>query len=368
MEQLTILDWMTMRSIVGVVSGVSALCSCSVALASGVDKGPYLMSPTQSGITVCWVSSVSAIGTVMLKEGGRPVSDPSPTRYHRLILTRLKPYTRYEYSVTCDGETKSGEFTTAAPEGQPFRFVAYGDNRTQPAKHAAVLASMQKFKPDFIVQTGDQVADGTNESQWDEFWQIASKALSKTAYYPSLGNHERNGSPYYKYFAVPQEYSFDYGDIHFVAMDSNRSEAEYAKQNEWLRKDLLAHQSAKWRVVFFHHTVHTCVDKPGRRAESIERAKRLEPIFAEGHVQLVINGHDHDYQRHVSKGVTYLVTGGGGAPLYDVTPDTPYVKKAEKTHHHCELTVNGDTISVSAVRPDGSIIEQFSIKSDSPAL
>src|SRR5205085_12206770 len=122
------------------------------------------------------------------------------------------------------------------------------------------------------------------------------------------------------------------------------------------------HQDAKWRIVFFHHTVHTCVDKPGRRAESIERAKRLEPILTECHVQLVINGHDHDYQRHISKGITYLVTGGGGAPLYDVTPDTPYVKKAKKAHHYCELSVDGETMSVRAVEPDGSVIEAFTLQ------
>jgi len=356
-----------MRNVLGLAAGSIFLALAVPVLAAGIDKGPYLMNPSQTGITVCWVSSMPATGSVTVAGSGETASDAMPTRYHRVKLAGLKPYTHYSYSVTCAGETKSGGFTTAAPASQPFKFVAYGDNRTQPKVHAAVLARMSQFKPDFIVQSGDQVADGTNEAQWDEFWEIASKVLSETAYYPSLGNHERNGSPYYRYFAVPQEYSFDYGNAHFVAMDSNRSEAEYAKQNEWLRIDLLAHQSAKWRIVFFHHTVHTCVDTPGRSAEYIERDKRLEPIFAEGHVQLVINGHDHDYQRHISKGITYLVTGGGGAPLYDVTPDTPYVKKAEKAHHHCELTVNGDTISVRAVKPDGSVIEQFSINADKPA-
>jgi len=64
----------------------------------------------------------------------------------------------------------------------------------------------------------------------------------------------------------------------------------------------------------------------------------------------VINGHDHDYQRHISPaGITYLVTGGGGAPLYSVTPDTPYVKKAKMTHNSCELTVEGKKISVRAI-------------------
>ena len=337
-------------------------CLGGTAQASGIEKGPYLMNPTQSSITVCWVSDSPVVGSVAVMGTGTTAQDTTATRYHRVKLAGLKPYTRYAFSVTCAGETKSGGFRTAAPPDQPFKFVAYGDNRTQPAVHASVLARMSLFNPDFIVQTGDQVADGTVEEQWDEFWQIAGKALSQTAYYPSLGNHEREGAPYFRYFAVPAEYSFDYGNTHFVALDSNRPETEYAAQQAWLKKDLLAHQGATWRVVFFHHTVHTCVDKPDRRTQSLERAKRLEPILAEGHVQLVINGHDHDYQRHVASGITYLVTGGGGAPLYDVTPDTPFVKKAKKAHHHCELAVNGDTISVRAVEPDGAVIEAFTLQ------
>jgi hypothetical protein len=331
------------------------------ARASGIDQGPYLMLPTQSGITVCWVSDSPTVGTVSVVNSDKKAADTRATRFHRVLLSGLKPYTHYTYSVACAGVTKLGGFMTAAPPNQPFKFVAYGDNRTQPRVHAAVLARMGSFKPDFIVQTGDQVADGNKQAQWDEFWQIAGNTLSETAYYPSLGNHERHGAPYFQYFAVPQDYSFDYGNAHFVALDSNRPPAEYAAQQEWLRKDLKAHQDAKWRIVFFHHTMYTCVDIPDRRAESVERAKRLEPLFVEGHVQLVINGHDHDYQHHLARGITYLVTGGGGAPLYDVTPDTPFVLRAKKAHHHCEIQVRGEELSVRVVEPDGNVIEDFTI-------
>jgi hypothetical protein len=78
-------------------------------------------------------------------------------------------------------------------------------------------------------------------------------------------------------------------------------------------------------------------------------------------VQLVVNGHDHDYQRHVANGITYLVTGGGGAPLYTVKADTPYVKAAKKAHHHCEFTVNSDKMSARVVEPSGRVIETFEI-------
>lgn len=350
-----------MKRLFGIVAVTGLAWATAVANAAGIDKGPYLMNPTTTGITVCWVSSEPEKGTVTVRGVSAVVNEGVPARYHRVKLTGLKPYKQYSYGVECGGDKKVGTFRTSAPAGQPFKFVAYGDTRTQPRIHAAVLDRMMRFSPDFVLQSGDQVADGTNEAQWDEFWQVASKALSQTAYFPSLGNHENNGAPYYRFFEVPAEYSFDYGDAHFVALDSNRPSAEHRAQEEWLRKDLAAHQGAKWRVVFFHHTVHTCVSIPSRRIASAVLAKRLEPILRAQKVQLVVNGHDHNYQRHESNGITYIVSGGGGAPLYDLNPDTPYVKKAKKAYHHCEVTVNRDAMLFRVVEPDGTVIDEFTV-------
>ena len=100
----------------------------------------------------------------------------------------------------------------------------------------------------------------------------------------------------------------------------------------------------------------------GRRRDAERLRARLEPVFKAGNVQLVVNGHDHNYQHHYANGIHYVVSGGGGAPLYDVNPDTPYVKKAKKTHHHCEITVNGPEITIRAVEPNGTVIEEFEIK------
>jgi hypothetical protein len=180
-------------------------------------------------------------------------------------------------------------------------------------------------------------------------------------YYPSLGNHENLGSPYFRYFDVAREYSFDYGNAHFVSLDSNRPLKEHAAQAAWLKKDLGAHQKSTWRIVFFHHTPLTCVTIPGRRERAAGLRARLEPIFRQYKVQLVINGHDHDYQRHWVDGICYIVTGGGGAPLYGVKANTPFVKVARAVHHYCEITVDGDKMKLRAVQPDGTVIDQFEL-------
>lgn len=341
---------------------------------SGITKGPYLQNATTTGITVCWVSENETTGKVTCqKSEGAPAgesstaADTTPARYHRVQVVGLSPYTRYDYTVTCDGQQAEGTFLTAALPSQPFKFVAYGDNRTQPQKHAAVLARMMPFRPDFVIQTGDQVADGENEKQWDEFFAVARKMMSETAYYPTLGNHERHGAPYFRYFDLPRDYSFDYGNAHFVALDSTRPKAEQVAQDEWLRRDLVAHQNAVWRIVFLHYTPYTCVSFEERRASAGGLRKRLEPICKAGKVQVVFSGHDHNYQRHLAGGIQYIVTGGGGAPLYSVREDTPFLQKARVAHHHCEVTVNGPVLSVRVVEINGAVIEQFTVPASGEA-
>jgi predicted phosphodiesterase len=316
-------------------------------------------------MTVCWVSDTDTTGVVSCQAGtDKPVEvkEKTKTKYHRVKVEKLKPATYYKYTVTCEGSSGEGEFRTAVPPGRTFRFVAYGDNRTQPKIHSAVLKGIAAFKPDFLLQTGDIVANGENQDQWDEYWQVAGPTLRSIPIYPTLGNHERNGAPYFRYFDVQRDYSFDYGDIHFVALDSNRPPSEIPTQLEWLRKDLAEHQNAAWRIVYMHHTLHTCTDIPQRRNESAERRKRMEPILQEGNVQLFISGHDHNYQRHVEGGITYLVSGGGGAPLYNLTPNTIYVVAAKKAHHHVEIIADAKRLDARTVEPDGTVIDQFDLK------
>ncbi len=341
-----------------------------------VVKGPYLMNPTTSAITVCWVSDGSTTGAVRYKLPGvtrwATASDAATlgkTRYHRVRITNLRPYTRYAYAVVDNGaaRTPPATFLTAAPPNQPFRFVAYGDTRTQPDKHAAVIARIVAFRPDFVLQTGDQVANGEREPEWDVFFATAQPMLKDAAYFPELGNHEHTAAPYFKYFPVARDYSFDYGNVHFVGLDSNRPNGEKTAQDAWLRRDLAAHQSATWRVVFLHHTPYTCVDIAQRRLDSAGLRARLEPIFQAGRVQLVITGHDHTYQRHVGPtGIQYVVSGGGGAPLYDIRrgDDTPFTVAAKKSYNDCEITVSGPRLSLRAVEPDGTEIERFDLSAN----
>ncbi|MEI6467560.1 MAG: metallophosphoesterase family protein [Verrucomicrobiota bacterium] len=296
--------------------------------------------------------------------GGKERAFAAPSaRFHHVNVDGLKPGTPYRFRVESDGAKAEGAFRTAVKPGRPFTFAAWGDNRSQPERHAEVAAALTKFKPDFILNTGDLVAYGPGEPLWTQFFEIERALLRASPVYAVPGNHEMNASAYFAYFPFPHDFTFDYGDAHFVALDSNLSAANLAKQVEWLKADLAAHQSARWRIVFLHHPVYTCTDRPARRGEAEVTRKRLEQTLQDGRVQLVLSGHDHNYQRHEAEGITYIVTGGGGAPLYDLKADTPNVKAAKAAHHHVEVSVQQDLMKVRAVEPTGAVIDSFEIRS-----
>jgi predicted phosphodiesterase len=339
-----------------------------LARAGSFQAGPYLQDLRRDGITVCWTSGTLTRGTVdywplaPAKARRQRAVEPGPATYHRVALSGLQPRTRYAYSVPLESGRASGSFVTAAAPGQPFRFVALGDTRTNLDRFGAVAARARESHPDFVLHLGDLVEDGRNERQWQDFFTVGAALLRSTGFYPVLGNHELSGAPYFRYFGPRRDYSFDYGDAHFTLLDGNRPVGERADQDAWLRSDLATHQEARWRIVALHPTLFSAASLQVRRLMAIRFRARLLPILREGRVALILSGHDHTYQHHVFREVHQIVSGGGGAPLSPIRADTPFVVTAKSLHHFCGIEVSPEEIRVRALEADGSLIEQFSIR------
>ncbi len=143
-----------------------------------------------------------------------------------------------------------GATTTGRQAGKdPFLFIVYGDTRTRHDVHQKIVDRIRADKPDFVLHTGDIVANGSNPDDWQRFFEIEKELLRDVPFYPTLGNHERNAPAYFKYFVFPNgdghRYSFDWGSAHFAVIDSNevgenKEEKDAFMQNElaWLRGDL----------------------------------------------------------------------------------------------------------------------------------
>ena len=333
-----------------------------------ITKGPYLSCVTQNSIIVSWHTDIACPSIVNYGETsdyGLTVEDTVATTAHSLKLTDLLPSTLYHYQVVY-GDTATGDFTfrTAVTFDEPFRFVAYGDCRTGHYDHIDVVNRIIALDPYFVLNTGDLVENGYSETDWRNYFLVISSLTSFSQNYPiysALGNHENESPLYYNYFYLPHNnpdsteayYSFDYGNSHFICLDTEIPYTVGSKQYTWLEQDLQAASStATFIFVFFHKPPYSSGAVHG---SNISVRNTLCPLFEQYGVDMVFNGHDHIYERTIPiNGVTYVVTGGGGAPLYNVGTSS-WTAYSEKTYHCCLITVDANSFFLEMVRKDGTI-------------
>jgi len=355
---------------------LAASLICASAGAGAILKGPYLQNVTTDGVTVMWETDAPGTGEVEYGHApslGKTAADTARRTIHEVRLAGLEAETVYHYRVRSGGDVSAGfTFRTAPGRETPFTFAVYGDCRTNPFIHAAVARQMEKFRPDLILHTGDLVVRGREYDLWErEFFGPAGDLYARIPFFPCLGNHEGNADHYYRFFSLPSNgsaryaeawYSFDYGNAHFISLDSTPSTGGFGPKSEqyaWLERELQseAARRATWRIVIFHHPVYSS----GNHESSLPQRKAFVPLFEKYGVDVAFNGHDHTYERSWPwrgerrddrNGVVYVVTGGGGAPLYDVKW-SPWTASARRVNHFCLVSVEGERLTIEAVDVDG---------------
>jgi len=327
--------------------------------------GPVLGDVTQTSAQFTF--KLNMPGRAAIAIDGRFVVERTPSIFHRITVRGLQPGRRYKYQAMARiaGKLVKAEpavFRTVAPDEAQLQFVALGDSRSRPEEFRRLLERMSETSsPAFIIHTGDIVADGREEELWDkEFFAAVGPYVKSTPIYTALGNHERNSDIYYRALPFPtgggQEghewYSFRRGNALFVALDSCR---EQDAQTRWV-DELLANRppDIDWVIVFFHYPLWSTSKRNG----TPELRDKWAPLFAKYGVDFVFTGHDHLYQRDEVDGLTHVITGGAGAPLYDVfVTEDPYVRVAKSTLHYCEVTLRGKMARMRVIDADGNVID-----------
>jgi hypothetical protein len=247
-------------------------------------------------------------------------------------ITGLNPDTRYYYAVY-DGKRRLTDpdqtyhFTTHPPNGEarPARFWVVGDSGVgREAQHNVHLSALdwvkQEGRPlDFYVHLGDMAyLRGRDVEFQTRFFEMYEPTLRNIVCWPTLGNHEGGTSkgtngvgPYFDAYVCPTRgeaggvptgteayYSFDYGRIHFICLDSHDLDRKpTGLMARWLKLDL-DRTKADWLVAFFHHPPYTKGSHDSdREKQLIEMRTHIMPILETGGVDLVLTGHSHIYER-----------------------------------------------------------------------
>lgn len=336
--------------------------------AETVTRGPYIQLLTTNSVVIRWRTDEISPSFVWFgtngpstrsqwhevgekpfpreKENGKGAvqlpSGKKTTSEHAVQLTGLLPETKYFYAIERENgalvSSPNYFFITAPSIGsaRPFRFWVVGDPGTRTTNQTNVRNAYYKFsaskRTDGWLLLGDNAyPDGTDKEYQGSIFDVYGDILAQSCVWPTFGNHDgrsahsgRQSGVYYNVFTLPAHgesggissgteayYSFDYGNAHFICLNSsdvNRS--PNGKMMKWLRKDLRENKQM-WTVAYFHHPPYTKGShdsdtdhvNPDQRdfAESGVRLKEIRenalPIFEKAGVDLVLAGHSHDYER-----------------------------------------------------------------------
>ena len=318
---------------------LGVLAAASAASAQSLTRGPYLQQGSHAEVTVRWRTSSATDSRVWYGTApGSPAASASVAgsrTEHVVRVTGLSAETRYFYSIGSASVTlASGEFRTSPPPGaaRSGRIWVIGDAGTKDSRQRSVRDAYDAFngsaRTDLWLMLGDNAyLDGTDEEYQDAVFDMYKPLLATSVVWPTFGNHDgqtassaTQSGPYYDLFTLPKNgecgglasgteayYSFDWGNVHFLCLDSYESDRSVnGPMWTWARNDLAA-TSAQWLIAFFHHPPYTKGSHDSDTGSPlIAMRKNFLPMLEDAGVDLVLAGHSHVYER------SYLLDGHYG--------------------------------------------------------
>lgn len=307
-------------------------------------RGPYLQTASSDSIVVRWRTDVETPSLVTYGRATNDLTlfaiDLTPTTEHEVRLSGLLADTDYFYSVGSSTQTLAQgtdyRFKTHPPAGQakPTRVWVIGDSGGITTGYSSPVPARDAYyqyatsRPtDVWLALGDNAYNsGTDQEYQKDFFEPFSAMLRRTAVWSTIGNHETYSAPpgqpfpYLNLFSFPTNgeaggvasgteryYSFNYGNIHFICLDSEtQNRATNGAMANWLRADLAANTNL-WVIAFWHSPPYSkgFHDSDYERG-MIEMRENIVPILEAHGVDLVLNGHSHIYER------SYLLHGHYG--------------------------------------------------------
>jgi predicted phosphodiesterase len=322
---------------------------------------------------------------------------PGQTR-QQITLAGLLPGIKYQAEIGIPGtdgatleqpgfmEQTWGPISFRTASGQePLRIGVLGDSGFGQQATYDLAARMASANLDFVIHTGDVVYNIEENADAYEAYALKyylplAPILHQMPVYLVVGNHEVEqpamfqGKPFY-YQAFPaftdprfpapgtggsnQWYAFAYDDVQFVMLDTQTffNEQGRAEQTAWL-SERLADTRFAYSIPVFHVPPFTSGLHP---SDGLPVRSEWDPLFEAANVPLVLSGHDHNYQRLEANGITYIVSGGGSATLYNEGAAAPEGKVFVRKTHFVLMEIYKDRIDLQAIALDGTVIDKVTI-------
>jgi hypothetical protein len=412
-----------------------------------LSRAPYLQDLTTTAVTVRWRTASPVVSRIACGvQAGHPTyqaTDLTAKTEHELRLTGLAPGTRYFYTVEAGTQVLAGANGTCALVTPPLagtakstRIWVLGDSGTATLAERQVRDAYVNYtgaRPtDLWLMLGDNAyPSGTDADYQAGLFEIFPALLRSAALWPALGNHETYSTvsgtaihPYFNLFTLPvggeaggvpsgteAYYSFTYGNIHFVCLDSCESDrTPGGPMLSWLKADLAAAHS-RWLIAYFHHPPYSKgahdSDNPANEGfKQIEMRQNALPLLEAAGVDLVLAGHSHSYERSClidghygfsdslrasmirnrgngatggdgpylkpvlrgpHQGTVYAVAGSSGQVTAGGTLNHPVMVKSMLTLGSLVIDVNGRRLDARFLDNTGVIRDEFTIWKGLPA-
>jgi uncharacterized protein (TIGR03437 family) len=274
------------------------------------------------------------------------------------------------------------------PSRGRFSFLAFGDSGLGSPEQQTLALLMAKEQPDLVLHVGDIAYESGTFSEFQaNYFAYYASLMRRTPFFAVAGNHEYYtgmAAPYLALHAPPGDtvppadygryYSFDWGDVHFVALDTTLLEyhPHAERMLEWLENDL-RNSTARWRVAYFHHPPYPATHHADDPVCLLVRA-HFVPVLDRYRVQLALTGHEHNYQRSLpmrggrpvasGRATTYITTaGGGGVPHPSAL--TEFLAMNAAAYHYLRIEADANEIVVRAIGIDGKELDRATLANPS---
>jgi predicted phosphodiesterase len=289
-------------------------------------------------LTVVVMASLALVGALFLS-GKLPLQAAAPTPSSKPATPAPAPSPTRTASPTAAPTTPPVSVSPTEAEVR-YTFTVCGDTRGGDEIYREILRRAQEDGAAFLVNTGDLVHRGLEV----EFIQFAEfMADFPLPFYPVPGNHDASGgdlSSFLEYSGAPAaHYSFEHANGRFIVVDSHGGGVNTPELN-WLEGELHAASDKPLTFVFLHHPPY---DPDGTDYTMQWGNERFMDLMETYQVDVVFAGHIHAYVEGERNGVRYIITGGGGAPLYGA-------EHPQAFHHYVRVEVSGTQVSTEVVK------------------